>query len=445
MTHSTVRTRFAPSPTGYLHVGGARTALFNWLYARHWQGHFLLRIEDTDENRNLEDGLEAILGGLEWLGITWDEGPGVGGAYGPYQQSQRRHLYDKHLQTLQEKDLVYTEANGAVRFRSPRRPVVVDDQIFGRVEFARDEPDMTVRRPDGSYIFHFVNVVDDLEMGISHVIRGEDHLSNTPKHIELFHALEAQPPVYAHIPLILNANGSKMSKRDLGASVSDYRKKAYLPAAVVNYLALLGWSPKDDRERFDLDELIQRFDFSGVNKSNAAFDLQKLNWLNGQYLMALDEDAFWNHALPVVEEAGLEIDHAALRKILPLVQKKVVVASEIPEKIAFFQGDGCEVDKEALAKLVKDGASEKRLEALRETFQTLDEWSESGIEVAIEAAGQKLGEKKGKLMFPARVAASGQAGGPELVPMLALLGRDRVLLRFDQMLQALKSALQENS
>lgn len=438
MSSPTVRTRFAPSPTGYLHVGGARTALFNWLYARHHGGAFVLRIEDTDQNRNIADGIEAILNGLLWLGMDWDEGPGVdGGEVGPYFQSQRQHLYDKHLEALQQKGLVYTEDNGAVRFRSPGETVIVDDQICGRVEFNRDEPDMTIRRPDGSYIFHFVNVVDDLEMGITHVIRGEDHLSNTPKHIELFEALGAAPPVYAHIPLILNADGSKMSKRDQGASVSEYAEKAYLPQAVVNYLALLGWSPKDDREILPLDEIIARFDFPGINKSNASFDLKKLTWLNAQMLMALDGDAFWQHAAPIVEQAQMDIAEATLRELLPLMQTKVSLASELPHKLASFQGEHCDYDSSALAKLAKDAESDTRLAALQSAFEASESWTEDAISAAIDAAAETLEVKKGKLMFPARVAASGQAGGPDLLPMLRLLGKDRVLTRFQDARKAL--------
>ena len=439
MSSSTVRTRFAPSPTGYLHVGGARTALFNWLYARHCGGTFVLRIEDTDKNRNIEDGIGAILQGMRWLGMGWGEGPEIGGDRGPYYQSQRQAFYDKHLETLQSKDLVYMEENGAVRFKSPGKPVVVDDQVCGRVEFTRDEPDMTIRRPDGSYIFHFVNVVVDLEMGITHVIRGEDHLSNTPKHIELFEALGETAPTYAHIPLILNADGSKMSKRDLGASVSDYQEKAYLPEAVVNYLALLGWSPKDDTELMPLTEIIERFDFPGINKSNASFDLVKLNWFNGQRLMALDESAYWEHALSAVQEAGMDLPEETLRKILPLMQTKVSIASELPEKLAFLQGSHCDVDSKALDKLAKDDQSAAKLEALVEAFESTTSWEEETIDAAIGSAAASLEQKKGKLMFPTRVAASGQAGGPDLLTILVVLGKERVIFRFRELLAQLGS------
>jgi glutamyl-tRNA synthetase len=254
MAHQ-VRVRFAPSPTGYLHIGGARTALFNWLFARHHGGAFVLRVEDTDRARNTEEATAAIYQGLRWLGLNWDEGPHVGGDFGPYFQSQRNEIYQRYLQQLQDAGHIF-EDHGALRFRSPREHVIVDDLVAGKIDFdlsnEQTHPDMTIRRPDGSWIFHFVNVIDDMEMRISHVIRGEDHLSNTPKHIELFRALGVEPPRYAHIPLILHRDGSKMSKRDQGASVDYYIKRGFLPEAVRNYLCLIGCSTKDNREKFTI-------------------------------------------------------------------------------------------------------------------------------------------------------------------------------------------------
>ncbi|MBV8329893.1 MAG: glutamate--tRNA ligase, partial [Verrucomicrobia bacterium] len=272
---SSVRVRFAPSPTGFLHVGGARTALFNWLFARHHKGTFILRIEDTDKSREREQAVQVIYDGLRWLGLTWDEGAGVGGEHGPYFQSERNPIYEKYLSLLVSKGSVYAD-EGAIRFRSPRKPVIVDDIVCGRIEFDRTmDPDMTIRRPDGSWIFHFVNVVDDLEMQISHVIRGEDHLTNTSKHVELYQAFDAVPPKFAHIPLILNRDGSKMSKRDAGSSVASYIEQGYAPEALRNYLCLLGWSPKDNREKIEIEEVIQLFDLTKINRRNAAFDLDK--------------------------------------------------------------------------------------------------------------------------------------------------------------------------
>src|SRR5438067_3809297 len=262
-----IRVRFAPSPTGYLHIGGARTALFNWLFVHHHGGKFVLRIEDTDLKRNTEEAAAAIYQGLEWLGINWDEGPHVGGDFGPYFQSQRTDIYERYLKKLQDAGHIF-EDQGALRFRSPREHVIVNDLVCGQIDFdltnPATHPDMTVRRPDGSWIFHFVNVIDDIEMKISHVIRGEDHLSNTPKHIELYKALGATPPHYAHIPLILNRDGSKMSNRDQGASADYYIMRGFLPGAVRNYLCLLGWSPNDDRAQFPREEIIRLYALNEV-------------------------------------------------------------------------------------------------------------------------------------------------------------------------------------
>ena len=254
------RLRFAPSPTGYLHIGGARTALFNWLYARHTGGTFVLRIEDTDAARNTQEAVDVILDGLRWLGLDWDEGPltsdatGPGkGDRGPYFQSQRNEIYQRRVEALLSRDLAY-EKDGAIRFRMTREPIVIPDLVIGDVllpltDSEEKEPDRVLIRYDGSPMFHLVNVVDDLEMGITHVIRGEDHVSNTAKHIALFRAFGVEPPKFAHIPLILNPEGTKMSKRDKGASLNTYLDEGFLPEAVNNYLCLLGWSPKDNTEK----------------------------------------------------------------------------------------------------------------------------------------------------------------------------------------------------
>src|SRR5947207_13358424 len=258
-----VRVRFAPSPTGFLHIGGARTALFNWLYARHTGGAFILRIEDTDVARNTREAVEVILDGLRWLGLEWEEGPTSGdangpskGDHGPYFQSQRADIYKKRVQELKDKGMAY-ELEGAVKFRMTREPMVIPDLVVGEVrreltDRERLDPDFVIVRSDGQPVFHLVNVIDDLEMGITHVIRGEDHLSNTAKHIALFRAFGVPPPHYAHIPLILNIDGTKMSKRDKAASLNTYIEESYAPEAVVNYLCLLGWSPKKNREKMSI-------------------------------------------------------------------------------------------------------------------------------------------------------------------------------------------------
>ena len=285
-----VRTRFAPSPTGYLHVGGARTALFNYLFARKHGGTFVLRVEDTDKARNTDEARAAIFEGLSWLGMDWDEGHNKGGEFGPYNQSERMDIYNRYFEKLVEAERVY-EDDGAYRFRFERKPIVMNDLVCGEVTVDyRDEsinPDMVVKRSDGSYTFHFVNVVDDIEMGMTHVLRGEDHLMNTPKHLQLFDAFGIEPPAYAHIPLILNMDGSKMSKRDQGAAIGEYATQGYTSEAVFNFLALLGWSPKDENEIFSPAALIEKFSIDSVNRAPGKFDIDKCGWVNQQHVAKL--------------------------------------------------------------------------------------------------------------------------------------------------------------
>jgi glutamyl-tRNA synthetase len=431
-----VRVRFAPSPTGFLHVGGARTALFNWLFARHNQGVFVLRIEDTDKSREREDAVAVIYEGLRWLGLEWDEGGDKGGKFGPYFQSERGAIYEKYLKILEKKWLVY-EDQGAIRFRSPRRPVVVDDIVCGRIEFDRSmEPDMTIRRPDGSWIFHFVNVVDDIEMKISHVIRGEDHLTNTSKHVALYQALEIEPPRFAHIPLILNRDGSKMSKRDEGSSIATYIEQGYAPEAVRNYLCLLGWSPKDNREKLDIEETIQLFDLEKVNRRNASFDLDKCNWLNYQYLAQMPMSRFRELSLPFIEKAGIQVtEEAYLTDVLKLVQEKIKFLKDVPDWIGYFFTEDYEYDPEAVAKTFGGAAVMSRLSNLRETYQSMAEWNAEALENALKTLAKSIPCKTGELIHPARLAVSGRSIGPSLYHMLEVLGRERVLTRLERTIE----------
>ncbi len=375
--HSTVRVRFAPSPTGYLHVGGARTALFNWLFARHHGGRFVLRVEDTDQARNTEEAVRVIFDGLRWLGLDWDEGPGAGGDDGPYFQSQREAIYLRHFETLRAGGHLY-EDQGAWRFRFRREKVEFDDLICGSIaiDFTKAEtsPDMTIRRPDGSWIFHFVNVVDDLEMRISHVIRGEDHLSNTPKHIQLYQALGATAPRFGHIPLILNPDGSKMSKRDQGASITSYMEGGYVPEAVANYLCLLGWSPKDDQEKMDLAEIVERFDLANVNRKGAQFDLAKCDWLNAQYLQAMPIDRYRELAEPLLTKAGLPTESAAVDPVLELEKMKVTHLTEIPDRITFFFNEEYPYDAAAVEKSLRKPGALDRLAQLADHYRGVEPW-----------------------------------------------------------------------
>ena len=384
---SSVRVRFAPSPTGFLHVGGARTALFNWLFARHHQGTFLLRIEDTDKSRERHQAVQVIFDGLRWLGLEWDEGAGVGGDYGPYFQSERNKIYERYLDLLYTKDVVY-EDQGTVRFRSSRRPVIVDDLVCGRIEFDRTmDPDMTIRRPDGSWIFHFVNVVDDIEMKISHVIRGEDHLTNTAKHVELYAAFGIAPPSFAHIPLILNRDGSKMSKRDAGASITSYIEQGYAPEAVRNYLCLLGWSPKDNREKIEIEEVVQLFDLTKVNRRNAAFDLDKCYWLNSQYVLHMSLDRFRELSEPFIRKAGITVtDQSYLLKVLEIVKEKIKLFKDVPDWIAYFFTEEFPLEAGAVEKTLNEPGAIDRLSRLRDKYaeagRLVSDGSRDGAETA---------------------------------------------------------------
>ncbi len=442
-----VRVRFAPSPTGYLHIGGARTALFNWLYARHTGGQFVLRVEDTDEARNSQEAIDVIIESLRWLGLDWDEGPVDGsdltaskGDRGPYFQSQRKEIYQKHIQALLDADKAY-EHEGAIKFRMKRETVVIDDLVVGQVDRKltdREEadPDFVIVRSDGKPVFHLVNVIDDLEMGITHVIRGEDHLSNTSKHIALFKALGAEPPKYAHIPLILNKDGSKMSKRDLGASVTTYIEGGFVPAGVVNYLLLLGWSPKDDQEVFRIEDVIERFDLPQINRQNARFDFDKLKWFNYEHTRSLSSDEFRERALPFLKAAGIDaagFDAAYIDAAFETCKEKVKQLTELPEFCDFYFREVTEFDEEHAAKhLVPE--NRPHVEKLREMLAGLEAFDADTIQAGFKQVGEAQGVKLGVLVHPIRLACTGKKVGPSLFHLMEVLGKDKVLQRIDSIM-----------
>ena len=437
--NSDIRVRFAPSPTGILHIGGARTALFNWLFARHTGGTFVLRIEDTDKARNTAEATQAIYDGLHWLGLDWDEGPRAGGQYGPYFQSEREEIYQRYLDKLKAADRVY-EDQGSIRFRFAREKVVVDDVICGRIEFdmtsAETNPDMTIRRPDGSWIFHFVNVVDDTEMKISHVMRGEDHLSNTPKHVQLYRALGATPPRFAHIPLILNKDGSKMSKRDQGASLNTYIDGGYLPEAVRNYLCLLGWSPKDNREKIEIEEVVRLFELEKIHRKNASFDLDKCTWLNGEYLRDLPDARFQELALMTLSRAHIDptnFSEEYVRAALDTCKGKFKTLNELPAYCGFYFTDEIAYNPEGVAKHFV-AENKPRLLALRDAFAALENFDATTIETTLKATAAQFGVKVGALVHPTRLAVTGSNAGPSLYHLLEILGKEKVLARMDHAL-----------
>ncbi|NJK92965.1 MAG: glutamate--tRNA ligase [Blastochloris sp.] len=444
---SSVRVRFAPSPTGMLHIGSARSALFNWLYARHCGGTFVLRIEDTDKARNTPEAVAAIFSGLRWLGLDWDEGAMEGGEnkgdYGPYHQSQRTEIYQKYGEKLLSSGQAYREPDGSIRFKMPKTPGVVKDLICGEITFERMmEPDPTIFRKDGSPVFHFVNVVDDLEMKITHVIRGEDHLSNTHKHIALFEALGEQAPAYAHIPLILNPGGSKMSKREEGAAVGQYIEQGYLAEAVRNYLCLLGWSPKDNREILKIAEVIEKFDLPQINRSNARFDINKLYWINGEHwreLSAEDYHAFARRHLSThgVDVSGL--DPAYLNGALDIIREKIKLGRDLPEWLDPFLKEEFEYDAKAVEKSLKAEGAAQRLTDLITCYQGQQVWKAAELEQALVQLAESQAVKTGLYVHPCRVGVSGRGVGPSLYHMLEVLGQERVVKRLERTRELLGS------
>ncbi|MBI2925284.1 MAG: glutamate--tRNA ligase [Verrucomicrobia bacterium] len=448
------RVRFAPSPTGYLHIGGARTALFNWLYARHTGGTFILRVEDTDAARNTQEAVEATLRGLRWLGLDWDEGPISGdpagpsiGDFGPYFQSQRGEIYRRRAEQLLETGQAY-EHEGAIKFKMTHEPIVIHDLVVGTV--TRDltdretlDPDFVIVRRDGKPVFHFVNVVDDLEMRITHVIRGEDHLSNTPKHIALVRALGAEPPQYAHIPLILNPNGSKMSKRDEGASLSTYQEGFFLPEAVLNYLCLLGWSPKTGAEVIPIEEVIARFDLGHVLRHNARFDMAKLQWLNSEHLRTASRERFESLVLRELAKAGVATEGYSREYVTAALATYRDKHQQLIDNLGaarFYFVERVEYDPVAAQKhLTRDVLPS--LERLRTAFSRLEHFNAAALESGLKATATELQIKSVMLIHPVRVACTGQTIGPSLYHLMEVLGKQRVLRRLDEAARRIREAM----
>jgi len=441
------RVRFAPSPTGHLHIGGARTALFNWLYARHTGGTFVLRIEDTDAARNTQEAVNVILDGLRWLGLAWDEGPLTAdvtgpckGDRGPYFQSQRKENYHRRAEALLSHGLAY-EHEGAIKFKMTREPITIPDLVVGDVvrpltDREELDPDWVLVRSDGQPVFHFVNVVDDLEMGITHVIRGEDHLSNTAKHIALFRAFGVEPPKYAHIPLILNNDGSKMSKRDRGASVTTYTDEGFLPEAVNNYLCLLGWSPKDNVEKIAITDVVERFDLPQILRHNARFDFEKLVWLQGEYCRELAPDRFYELGVHAFAKAGVDtnkFDTGYVKAALDTCRGKIKTFTELPAYAGFYFRDDLTYDPEAAKKgFVPE--NKPRLERVCDAFGKLVTFDAASIEAALKATAAELGVKVGVLIHPTRLAVTGNPHGPSLYHLLEVLGKEKAMGRIERAL-----------
>lgn len=453
----TVVTRFAPSPTGYLHVGGARTALYSWLVAKAAGGKFVLRIEDTDRERSTQPAIDAILEGMEWLGLNWDEGP--------YYQTKRFDRYNHYIDKLLAEDKAYkcycsTErlekmrdeqmANGekprydghcrdnpnvsgdkfVVRFRNPQEgSVTFDDHIRGHIEFANTElDDLIIARSDGTPTYNFCVVIDDWEMNITHVVRGEDHINNTPRQINILKALGAPVPEYAHVSMILGDDGKKLSKRHGAVSVMQYRDDGYLPEAVLNYLVRLGWS-HGDQEIFSVDEMIELFSLDDVNKAASAFNTEKLNWLNQHYMKSLPVEQVVPYLQWHFTDQAIDVSKGpALETLIPLMADRVKTLKEMASQSRYFYEEYEAFDADAAKKHLRPVGREA-LEAVQERLASLTSWNAESIQAAIHATAEDLGVGMGKVGMPLRVAVTGSGNSPSLDVTLELISQEQVVGR----------------
>jgi glutamyl-tRNA synthetase len=439
----TPRLRFAPSPTGYLHVGGARTALFNWLYARRHGGTFILRIEDTDTERSSWEMVSGILDGLTWLGIDWDEGPQVGGPHAPYFQSERLEQYRSAARDLLAKGLAF-EDEGAIRFKVPPGTTTFVDSVHGPIEFDNEHiENFVILRSDTHPTYHLSVVVDDIDMRVTHIVRGDDHISNTPKQVLLYEAFGAPMPAFAHVPLIMGADKKRLSKRHGATSVMEYERQGYLPEAMFNFLALLGWGTGSDDELFTREDLIQRFTLEGISGGNAVFNTEKLDWFNHQHLLRLGDDELIARLHPRLTKAGywrdalFGEDRDWFVKVLALLKPRAKRLNEFIDQLAPFFVNPSAYDGDGVRKHLSSPEAPAHVQALRDTFASIAVWDEPTLEGELRALAESRGVKAGTLIHAARLATTGRMVSPGIFELLALLGRDRVLTRLDHFIASL--------
>ncbi len=466
--NNSVRVRFAPSPTGFLHIGGARTALFNWLFARHSRGTFILRIEDTDRSRSTDEYIEAILSGMKWLGLDWDEGP--------LRQTDRFDVYRDYVDKLVKRGKAYfcycspedlerrrqeAMAQGrpakydrrclnlkepvpgvapTVRFLMPQEGhTVVDDMIKGRVVFENSQlDDLIILRSDGTPTYNLTVVVDDVDMGITHVIRGDDHLNNTPKQLHIYEALGYAVPKFAHLPMILGSDKARLSKRHGATSVLAYRDMGYLPEALLNYLVRLGWS-YGDQEVFTREELIKYFSFDNVGKAAAVFNPEKLLWLNGQYLMNSPAERLSELVLPFLADQGIvspehRIDMAWLARAVATLKERAKTLGELAASLRYYISEDVVYDEKAKAKFLNAKSRDLLIE-LKEGLSTLSDFSAGGLEGTFKAIVEKNGIKLGAVAQPARVAITGRAESPGIFEVIEIVGRDKAVRRLEKAIE----------
>ena len=463
------RVRFAPSPTGFLHVGNARTAILNWLFAQHTGGKFILRVEDTDFERSTREFEQRIYEDLHWLGLNWNEGPDVGGDFGPYRQSERLDLYRKFAQQLldegkafhcyctpeeiearnqaalargeqlkydghclhltEEQKRAY-EAEGrkpVIRFHIPQETIKFHDLLKDEISFEGENiSDFVILRSDGVATYNFAVVIDDALMKISHVIRGDDHLSNTPKQVLLFRALGFDVPLFVHIPMILGGDRSKLSKRHGITSVRIYKEKGYLPEALVNYLSLLSWSSESGDEILPIDRLIREFDFSRMSRSAAIFDIEKLNWMNGWYIRNADLDRIVALSVPYLKKAGFPVsDREYIRKVVQIARGYVDYLEQIPNQARIFFQEEVPIDSDEAREMMALESSQTVLRAFLDELSQVEELSAETFKQIMKTIQKKTGVKGKFLWMPVRIALTGQMHGPELPKVVEILGREK--------------------
>ena len=483
-----VRVRFAPSPTGRPQVGNIRTAMFNWLLARHTGGTFILRIEDTDVNRKVEGAVEYIMEGLKWLGLDWDEGPDVGGDYGPYYQSQRLDLYkqaaerlveqgnayycycsperleemrkeqvarkqppgyDRRCRDLSPQERAQKEAEGirpVVRFKIPREGQTrFHDLVYGDVVFENSNiDDFVMLKSDGYPTYHLANVVDDHAMKISHVIRGEDWISSTPRHILMYKAFGYEPPQYIHNPLILGPDRAKLSKRHGAVSILEYREQGYLPETMFNFIALIGWSLDDKTEIMTRQQFVENFSLERMGKTGAIFNKEKLDWMNGVYIRSLTVDDFTQRALPFLEKdlpptVKRPLDADYVRRVMPLIQERAKKLTEIPALVKFLFIEDLEYDTDLLiAKNMTWETTFTALEASLKGLEKLSPFDEGGLETLLRPLAEELGLKAGQLFSVLRTAVTGEIATPPLFQTMTVLGKERCLKRIGEAIEKLR-------
>ncbi len=481
-----VRVRIAPSPTGKLHIGNARTGLFNYLFARNVGGKFILRVDDTDKERSTEESERAIYEGFEWLGIDWDEGPNKSGDYGPYRQSERGELYHDAIQKLLEsgnayycfcsqdelaekrtaaekaheiyrydnmcRDIPLDEARkrvaagerAVIRLRIPDDVTIVfEDLVRGEIEVkSKAFDDFIIAKPNGDPLYNLATVIDDHLMKISHILRGQDHLTNTSKQILIYNALGYPLPKFGHFSLIMDKNRKKLSKRAGAVYIGDFKKDGYLPQAVTNFIALLGWSPGEDREKMTLPEMVEAFSMNRIQKSDAIFDTEKLLWLNGVYIRDMELPEFLENVKPHLKEAGYPVDDVSqewLNKVVALEQERIKTFSEAPEVFEFFFKD-IPYEKELLTKKTKKTDEEivGALEQVKAELEKVDNWVEAELEKTCRELVEKMEWKTGQLFMPIRVAVTGRKATPPLFDTIEVLGRELSLKRIDKAIELLK-------